>query len=193
MGQPALYFDENAPLEDIPPELYLYYIKKDADDDYIKGISINKPKNYAGFILTPHSVFVPEFYGPDFDLLPGELDDSDENSAVKAVGMITYLSLKGDAISYAFYTDYEKMKSEIKDCTDYGTPIDVTMYKITGEQLPINAEWIINNCSTPPTHYQEVNHKHGKPCSTIKEFVSKYLPEGQEKRPNRTKETREER
>ena len=28
------------------------------------------------------------------------------------------------------------------DCTDYGTPIDVTVYKIAGEQLPINSAYL---------------------------------------------------
>ena len=52
-----------------------------------------------------------------------------DNSKTKEIGRIEYLSCKGKVAACTEYLDKELMVAEIKECLNYGIPINIVLYK----------------------------------------------------------------
>ena len=78
------------------------------------------------------------------------------SSTTKEIGRIEYLSCKGKVGACTEYLDEELMVSEIKECLNYGIPINIVLYKDeNGKTIP---KKFVEDFDCLPAGFQEIDY-----------------------------------
>lgn len=77
------------------------------------------------------------------------------NKAIE-VGRIEYLSCNGKARSCVEYLDKNLMVAEIKECLNYGIPINIVLYRDKNGKT-MSKEWV-EDLDCLPAGFQEIDY-----------------------------------
>jgi hypothetical protein len=72
------------------------------------------------------------------------------------IGRIEYLNSKGKVGECTEYLDKELMIAEIKECLDYGIPINIVLYKDENGKT-MSKEWV-EDLDCLPAGFQEIDY-----------------------------------
>ena len=72
------------------------------------------------------------------------------------VGRIEYLSNKGEPVACLEYLDEALMVAEIKECLDYGIPINIVLYRDESGKT-MSKEWV-EDLDCRPAGFQEIDY-----------------------------------
>ena len=78
------------------------------------------------------------------------------SSTTKEIGRIEYLSCRGKVAACTEYLDEELMVAEIKECLNYGIPINIVLYKDKdGKTI---SKKFVEDIDCLPAGFQEIDY-----------------------------------